>query len=184
MKSVSLIVGVLIIAVIGIIITNTPKDSASPTPETTVVETQTTTNETPSAESMGMTAEEHATMMGESTQGTDVGMEMPMMDDMPMGNSAPATGGAMRMFDISGENFVFDVKEIRVKQGDTVMIHFKSADGFHDLVIDEFDVQTEKVRTGGMSMVTFVADKKGTFEYYCSVGSHRASGMVGTLIVE
>jgi plastocyanin len=29
-----------------------------------------------------------------------------------------------------------------------------------------------------------VADKKGTFEYYCSVGQHRALGMKGKLVVE
>jgi len=180
MKSMYLIGGAIIIVLLGIILGSTRGETPTPTPGSAETETQTTTpDEAPTAESMGMTAEEHAAMMGESTQGTDVGMEMPIMDDMPMGQP-----GAMKMFDISGENFVFDVKEIRVKEGDTVMIHFMSADGFHDLVIDEFNVQTEKIRTGGMSMVTFVADKKGTFEYYCSVGSHRASGMVGKLIVE
>ncbi|HEY5714693.1 MAG TPA: plastocyanin/azurin family copper-binding protein [Candidatus Gracilibacteria bacterium] len=48
----------------------------------------------------------------------------------------------------------------------------------------EFDAATEKVNTDGETSVTFVADKKGTFEFYCSVGSHRTNGMVGTLIVE
>ena len=64
------------------------------------------------------------------------------------------------------------------------MINFTSADGLHDLVIDEFDVRTERLRTGGTEYVMFVADKSGTFEYYCSVGSHRVNGMVGKLIVE
>jgi plastocyanin len=29
-----------------------------------------------------------------------------------------------------------------------------------------------------------VADKNGSYEYYCSVGNHRASGMVGVITVE
>jgi len=87
-------------------------------------------------------------------------------------------------FDVSGGNFYYDLKEIRVNEGDTVTINFLSESGFHDWVVDEFNAATAQVSTGGETSVTFVADKKGTFEYYCSVGSHRAQGMVGNLIVE
>ena len=48
----------------------------------------------------------------------------------------------------------------------------------------EFNAATEKVAAGVSSSVEFVADKKGTFEYYCSVGQHRANGMKGKLIVK
>lgn len=92
--------------------------------------------------------------------------------------------GAMKTFTVSGVNFEFDVTEIRVNEGDTVTINFTSEDGFHDWVVDEFDAATERVNTGGNTSVTFVADAAGTYEYYCSVGSHRQMGMVGTLIVE
>lgn len=87
-------------------------------------------------------------------------------------------------FEVRGTNFAFDVSEIRVKEGDTVTINFESNDGFHDWVVDEFDAATEQVRPGTKTSVTFVADKAGTYEYYCSVGSHREQGMVGTLVVE
>ncbi len=36
----------------------------------------------------------------------------------------------------------------------------------------------------GKTFVEFTADKKGTFEYYCSVGEHRVNGMKGKFIVE
>ena len=88
-------------------------------------------------------------------------------------------------FDISGVNFAFDVEEMRVKQGDTVTVNFTSESGFHDWVVDEFDAATAQVKDGeGTTSVTFVADQTGEFEYYCSVGQHRAQGMIGTLIVE
>ncbi len=87
-------------------------------------------------------------------------------------------------FDISGTNFAFDVTEMRVSEGDTVTVNFTSESGFHDWVVDEFGAATEQVDTGGTTSVTFVADRAGTYEYYCSVGSHRDRGMVGTLIVE
>jgi plastocyanin len=87
-------------------------------------------------------------------------------------------------FDITGEHFSFSMDEIHVSQGDTVTIHFESVEGFHDFVIDEFNAATERVNVGERSSVTFVASRLGEFEYYCSVGSHREEGMVGTLIVE
>lgn len=90
----------------------------------------------------------------------------------------------VKTFAISGVNFSFSQTEIRVKKGDLVRIDFTSTDGFHDWVVDEFNAATEKVNTGGSTFVEFVADQVGTFEYYCSVGQHRAMGMIGNLVVE
>lgn len=96
----------------------------------------------------------------------------------------------IKTFILTGENFKFvmdgqDNPEIKVKQGDKVRIEFSSTQGFHDFVIDEFDAATQQVRdTDGSTYVEFTADKKGTFEYYCSVGEHRANGMWGNFIVE
>ena len=42
----------------------------------------------------------------------------------------------------------------------------------------------EKINGGETDSIEFVADKVGTFEYYCSVGQHRSMGMVGKLTVE
>lgn len=99
--------------------------------------------------------------------------------------AAATTTSSVKVFNISGVNFEFDVEEMRVKKGDTVTVNFTSADGFHDLVIDEFNARTERLRPeNGVGTVTFVADKAGTFEYYCSVGQHRMNGMVGEFIVE
>ena len=85
---------------------------------------------------------------------------------------------------LSGRNFAFSGDTITVKQGDTIRIDFISEEGFHDWVVDEFDAATERVSAGETTSVEFVADQVGAFEYYCSVGNHRAQGMVGTLIVE
>lgn len=86
--------------------------------------------------------------------------------------------------DVVGINFSYDKTEIRVKKGDVVTINFTSTAGFHDWVIDEFDAATERVDKGEKSSVTFIADKAGTFQYYCSVRGHREKGQVGYLIVE
>lgn len=96
---------------------------------------------------------------------------------------------ADQIFNLTGENFKFimngiDNPDIRVKEGETVLIHFKSTQGFHDWAVDEFEAATDQVQKDGETSVTFLADKKGTFEYYCSVGDHRERGMKGVLIVE
>ena len=92
--------------------------------------------------------------------------------------------GEVKEFDISGTNFQFSIKEIRVKKGDKVKINFTSSSGFHDWVVDEFGAATERVAEGNSSSVEFIAGQSGNYEYYCSVGNHRAQGMVGKLVVE
>ncbi|PLX21537.1 hypothetical protein C0584_02325 [Candidatus Parcubacteria bacterium] len=92
-------------------------------------------------------------------------------------------------FQLTGVNFSFlmdgeEAPEIRVKEGQKVRIELTSTEGFHDFVLDEFFVASDKVALNESTSVEFVADQKGTFEYYCSVGSHRAQGMVGNFIVE
>jgi plastocyanin len=97
---------------------------------------------------------------------------------------AKATKNTTQEFTVNGSNFKFDPQEIIVKKGDTVKVTFKNTGGMHDFVIDEFNVKTKKLATGEQESVQFVADKTGSFEYYCSVGQHRTMGMWGTLKVE
>lgn len=104
-------------------------------------------------------------------------------------NTTPATSGEAMTeegvtIDITGKGFEFSQKEIRVKKDSKVKINFQSESGTHDLVIDGFNVATEQIGPGTVNTIEFVADKTGEFEYYCSVGTHRAQGMVGALIVE
>jgi len=85
---------------------------------------------------------------------------------------------------VNGGNFYFKPNIIKVKQGDRVDITFVNNEGFHDFKIDEYNISTNRIKDGGQEKITFVADKKGSFEYYCSVGTHRQMGMKGTLVVE
>lgn len=90
----------------------------------------------------------------------------------------------VKIFNVTGKNFSFSLDEIRVNKGDTVKIVFTSTSGLHDWTVDEFNAATKQVTAGNTTEVEFVASEIGIFEYYCSVGSHRALGMVGNLIVE
>lgn len=77
----------------------------------------------------------------------------------------------------------FSLNEIRVKKGDTVKIHITNTAGTHDFTLDEFGIKKETPLNQVVD-VEFVADKAGTFEYYCSKYNHRALGQRGNLIVE
>jgi plastocyanin len=91
---------------------------------------------------------------------------------------------AVKSFVIEGKSFSFTPSTITVNKGDTVKITLKNTGGFHDLRIDGYNVGTPQIQGGEESTFTFVADKAGTFEYYCSVGTHRQMGMKGTLTVQ
>ncbi len=103
----------------------------------------------------------------------------PTATAMPDGKS-----GSLREFTVTASNYKFSVAEMRVKEGDTVRVTLRNQQGLHDWVIDEFNAETNQLQSGEQQTIEFIADDKGTFEYYCSVGNHRAMGMVGKLIVE
>jgi plastocyanin len=112
---------------------------------------------------------------------------------MPKKNETPVTQVEMqakkpfvadKTFDIKGLNYTYDVKEIKVKLNDKVKINFTNTEGFHDFKIDEFEVASKQISANQSESIEFVASKTGTFEYYCSVGQHRANGMWGKIIVE
>ena len=103
--------------------------------------------------------------------------------NVPTPAAAPAVNSTVKEFTVHAGNFFFAPKTLSVKKGDTVKITLVNDDGFHDLRIDEFNVATPRISGGAKASVTFTATKTGTFEYYCSVGDHRAMGMKGTLTV-
>ena len=91
---------------------------------------------------------------------------------------------AVKEFVVSGKNFSFSPSTITVNKGDRVKIIFENSAGFHDFKIDEYGVATKQTNAPTTEVLEFTADKAGSFEYYCSVGSHKAMGMKVTLIVE
>jgi len=94
------------------------------------------------------------------------------------------TENAIKEFTISGQNFSFTPNSLTVNKGDKVKITFQSIEGFHDFKIDEYGIATKQLKSPNQEVLEFTADKAGSFEYYCSVGTHRAMGMFGTLKVE
>lgn len=123
-------------------------------------------------------------MEDDSMEEDDAMEEDSMMDDDSMEEDDAMMEEGVKEFTIDAENFSFSPNTMTVNEGDTVRITLNNLGGNHDFVIDEFDARTEVISTGETETIEFVADKAGTFEYYCSVMQHRAMGMVGMLTVQ
>lgn len=102
----------------------------------------------------------------------------------PTTTGSAAKNMTVQKFTVTASNFTFTPKTLTVKKGQPVEITFTNAGGAHDFVINEFTVKTQILASGKSETVTFTPDKTGTFDYYCSVGNHRAMGMQGTITVE
>lgn len=85
---------------------------------------------------------------------------------------------------VDAANFSFTPKTINVKKGQVIKIILNNKEGFHDLKIDELNVNTGRIGANQTAEAIFTADKVGSFQYYCSVGTHRKMGMWGTIIVQ
>jgi cytochrome c oxidase subunit 2 len=111
----------------------------------------------------------------------------PVMSEEPSASatSGATTTGAVKEFTVTGSNFKFDPATLTVNKGDTVKITFKNAGTApHNITFTDFSAASKTITSGANDTVQFVADKAGTFQYYCSVGNHKAMGMVGTLTVK
>lgn len=99
-----------------------------------------------------------------------------MMDDMM---------GPVKEFTVEMSQFAFSPDPITVQEGDHVKLTFVAVDVAHGVSMPEFGVKTRKLEIGESETVEFVADKKGSYTYFCNVfcgSGHR--DMKGTFIVE
>lgn len=98
--------------------------------------------------------------------------------------TAPEPAAAqIREFTLTAKNWEFEPSTIEVNKNDRVVLTIISEDVKHGFAIDDFGVavtlEPDKTVT-----TEFVADKAGTYDFYCSVycgSGHR--DMVGKLVV-
>ena len=93
-------------------------------------------------------------------------------------------GSIVNVVTVYGGEFEFQPNSIQVRKGETVRLTFMNAGtAEHDLVIDELNVRTKRLQPKTAETIEFVADKTGTFSFYCSVEGHRQQGMEGKLTI-
>ncbi len=94
------------------------------------------------------------------------------------------SGPNVKTFQMTAKQWGFTPSTITVKQGDLVKISITSLDVSHGISIPDYNIDRE-ISQGNTVIFQFIADKKGTFPFKCSVlcgAGH--SGMKGQLIVE
>lgn len=92
--------------------------------------------------------------------------------------------GEVKEFEITAKQFSFEPDVITVNKGDTVKLKITSIDVTHGFAINEFGIR-EILYPGKTVNVEFVADKTGTFAFYCSISCGTGhSGMRGQLAVK
>lgn len=118
-------------------------------------------------------------MEGQAPAPENAGMtqEATQVQEQSMGDESK------QMVALTANNFSFSTKTITAKKGSTLTVEVMNTEGVHDFVIDELAVNSGKIPVGEKVMLTIPTDKPGTYEYYCSIGSHRAMGMIGTLTI-
>lgn len=114
---------------------------------------------------------------------TDEAMMEKTDETLVQDDSVMTESESVKTFELEAGSFYYQPNTITVKKGDTVKIVMNSVSMMHDFNIDKLGVSIPVTKAGESATVEFVADQVGEFEYYCSVGSHRAQGQVGTLIV-
>lgn len=100
----------------------------------------------------------------------------------PTPTPAPEAAPAPLVINLSSGNMFFNPNKITAKLNQKVTINFKNS-GFHTFVLGAFGVNVD-LKGKDTATITFIASKKGTFEFICDVPGHKAAGMVGTLVVE
>jgi heme/copper-type cytochrome/quinol oxidase subunit 2 len=79
-----------------------------------------------------------------------------------------AEASELKEFDVNIYNHDFDQHIITVNKGDTVRLMLTAEDGDYGVMLEDFGVYTEKIKKGDTVEVEFVADKEGTFSFFCN----------------
>ena len=80
----------------------------------------------------------------------------------------PAIAPQEQTFQIDAHQFAYSPSELKVNEGDTVIIQLVSSDVVHGLYVDGYNISVE-ADPGQSATLTFVADKPGSFRFRCNI---------------
>jgi heme/copper-type cytochrome/quinol oxidase subunit 2 len=88
--------------------------------------------------------------------------------------SLAAVAASKREFPVSAHRYAYRIAggeraEIHVEEGDVVRITFSAEDIAHSFTIDEPYRISKRAQPGKPITFDFLADKPGTFEFYCNL---------------
>src|SRR5688572_13097211 len=71
-------------------------------------------------------------------------------------------------FDVTARRYAFEPANLEVHEGDLVRVTMRSADIPHSFVIDAYRI-AKRANAGGAVTFEFLADRSGTFPFYCNL---------------
>lgn len=112
-------------------------------------------------------------------------------------------GTSATVIDVSARDFRFTPGEIRVPAGQEVTLRLKNLDEMeHDLEVQGLRIQPKgnahnagghagampgmlalHTAKRGTASITFTAEKKGTYDVWCTISGHKELGMMAKLVV-
>lgn len=103
--------------------------------------------------------------------------------------ASPTSGtniGEIVDFAIEFDEYSFSPSVIKATPGKKITVKLTNVGNtVHDFVIDKLGVNSAQLMSGESKTITItVPQQSNTYEMYCSVGNHRALGMVGTFTIE
>ncbi|MDR5710477.1 MAG: cupredoxin domain-containing protein [Armatimonadota bacterium] len=110
------------------------------------------------------------------------GMPMPHMRGWSP-SPAPSARPGGRLLPVELADFTFRPGVVRVRFGEPVNLKLRNT-GYvpHDLYVPDLDSRAA-LAPGQEVVAGLLADRPGTFEFYCTVPGHREAGMRGVLVV-
>lgn len=100
-------------------------------------------------------------------------------------NTPVQSSSTFKEITIEMQNWDISMSPATLKKGDTVKLMVKVKNGRHGLSMPAFDVKTGELGAGEEEAITFVADKAGSFDYFCYVPCGQGhKDMRGKLVVE
>ncbi len=88
-----------------------------------------------------------------------------------------------RTIEVAGGSYYFEPENIEVEQGETIEFVFLNEGGTHDMRIPSLGAGTSVISRGETESFTVTFEETGELEFICSVGTHAAQGMTGTITV-
>lgn len=113
-------------------------------------------------------------------QHRQAGMEGTLTIEEPAAASSSAASQTVEAFE-----FGFEPSTLAVGVGDTVSL-FSTGEVPHNFVIEGYEDEAVDFPQDGSTVDWTVPEtiEPGTYTFYCSIGNHRAQGMVGEITVE
>ncbi|MEM2138343.1 MAG: cupredoxin domain-containing protein [Candidatus Anstonellaceae archaeon] len=84
------------------------------------------------------------------------------------GAGMPVGDASLKEFTITASRFKFEPSTITVNKGDRVRLTLRNSDVSHGIAISEFNVDL-RAGAGETKSIEFLADKEGTFNFFCSI---------------